>query len=170
MYNRSNNNSRRQNPTTALNSQPRAVAMIKGSEFFPEINGIVRFFDTDDGVFVIAEVNNLPSDPFCCDGSIFGFHVHEGTSCNGNQSDPFARSLSHYNPSGAMHPNHAGDMPPLFGNDGYAFLAFVTNRFSIDEILGRSVIVHSMRDDFKTQPSGDAGEKIACGIISPVAR
>ena len=56
-------------------------------------------------------------------------------------------------------------MIPLMGNQGYAWLAFYDKRFSIPEILGRSVIIHAMPDDFRTQPSGDAGEKIGCGVI-----
>ena len=61
-------------------------------------------------------------------------------------------------------------MPPLFGADGYAFLAFVSSRFTVNEILGKTVIIHSGVDDFKTQPSGNAGEKIACGVISTILR
>jgi len=47
---------------------------------------------------------------------------------------------------------------------------FLTNRFSVSEILGRAVVLHALPDDFKTQPSGAAGEKIACGNITPTAR
>lgn len=56
-------------------------------------------------------------------------------------------------------------MPPLFSVNGNAFLCFMTNRFKIKEVLGKSVIIHSKPDDFTTQPSGNAGEKIACGMI-----
>ena len=56
-------------------------------------------------------------------------------------------------------------MPPLFSNKGYAFMIFLTDRFKVDEIIGKTVIIHSMPDDFKTQPSGDSGMKIACGVI-----
>ena len=56
-------------------------------------------------------------------------------------------------------------MPPLLGANGYAFGAFVTDRFTISEIIGRSVILHAHPDDFTTQPAGGAGQKIACGEI-----
>ena len=56
-------------------------------------------------------------------------------------------------------------MPPLFINDGYAFMIFLTDRFKVDEIIGRTVIIHSMPDDFTTQPSGNSGMKIACGVV-----
>ena len=47
---------------------------------------------------------------------------------------------------------------------------FVTNRFKVEDVLGKTVIVHDKRDDFTSQPSGDAGAKIACGIIEAVTR
>ena len=49
--------------------------------------------------------------------------------------------------------------------NGYAFSAFLTDRFTVKEIVGRTVIMHSSPDDFTSQPSGNAGEKIACGEI-----
>ena len=73
--------------------------------------------------------------------------------------------MSHYDPDGCEHPCHAGDLPPLFGNDGYALSLFLTNRFSVEEVTGRVVIIHSHPDDLTTGPSGNSGEKIACGVI-----
>ena len=64
--------------------------------------------------------------------------------------------------------DHAGDLPPLFGNHGFAFAVFLTDRFSVREVLGKTVIVHLKPDDFTTQPSGSAGEKIACGEIRKI--
>lgn len=80
-------------------------------------------------------------------------------------SDPFADAMSHYNPNGCGHPNHAGDLPLLFGNNGFALSLFLTNRFYIDEVIGRTVILHDHPDDFTTQPAGNSGTKIACGVI-----
>ena len=53
----------------------------------------------------------------------------------------------------------------MFGNDGYAWGAVVTDRFKIDQVIGRTVIIHAGPDDFTSQPSGNAGAKIACGVI-----
>ena len=89
-------------------------------------------------------------------------HIHE----YGNCSLPFDKTGGHYNPTGQMHPYHAGDMPSLLGNDGYAFTAFFDNRLTIEEIIGKTLIIHSMRDDFTSQPAGDPGSKIACGVIT----
>ena len=71
----------------------------------------------------------------------------------------------HYNPQNTEHPNHAGDMPPLLGNQGYAYSVFYDKRFTIQEIIGRAVIIHEKPDDFTTQPSGNSGAKIGCGVI-----
>jgi Cu-Zn family superoxide dismutase len=53
----------------------------------------------------------------------------------------------------------------LFGNQGFAFMTVLTNRFSVDEIAGRTVVIHRSPDDFTSQPSGNSGPKIACGQI-----
>ena len=79
--------------------------------------------------------------------------------------DPFSATMAHYNPAKCNHPFHAGDLPPLFGNHGYAFSIFLINRFLLSEVLGKTVIIHGNPDDFTTQPSGNAGEKLACGGI-----
>ena len=64
-----------------------------------------------------------------------------------------------------MHPQHTGDMIPILGNQGYAWTSFYDKRFKIPEIIGRSVIIHAMPDDFMTQPSGASGVRIGCGVI-----
>ena len=56
-------------------------------------------------------------------------------------------------------------MPPLFGCNGAAFSVFLTDRITVNEIIGKTVIIHSDPDDFTSQPSGNAGTKIACGVI-----
>lgn len=83
----------------------------------------------------------------------------------GNQNDPFPLTGSHYNPDNCPHPYHAGDLPPLFGNRGIAWSAFLTNRFQVRDVLGKTVIIHASPDDFTSQPAGNSGKKIACGVI-----
>lgn len=142
-----------------------ARAYIKGSCKYPNITGTVRFYQLCGCVMVAAEIDGLPAGEKPCGEPIFAFHIHEGKECSGNKDDRFANAKGHYNPDDCPHPYHAGDMPPLFGVNGRAFLAFVTDRFKVNDILGRAVIIHKMDDDFHTQPSGNAGEKIACGIV-----
>lgn len=146
------------------------AAFISGSDSYPCLKGTILFYQMCGYVIVAAKMEGLPIEDAPCEEPIFGFHIHEGTACAGNESDPFADTGGHYNPCGCPHPYHAGDMPPLFGAGGRAFLAFMTDRFRVSEVLGRAVVVHRMRDDFHSQPSGDAGEKIGCGIIRAKCR
>lgn len=150
---------------SALRSRPQASASIAGGKSCPGITGTVRFYQTNTGVIVLAEISGLPKSNTPCEERIFGFHIHGGADCGGTMDDAFADAMSHYNPAGCGHPHHAGDLPPLFGNDGLALSLFLTNRFSVDEAIGKTVIIHDHPDDFTTQPSGNSGTKIACGVI-----
>ncbi len=145
--------------------RPHAFAIIKGSYVYPEIYGIVKFYQTGAGVLVFAEVSSLPSSSESCKSPVFGFHIHSGDECSGDSSDPFSAANGHYDTDGCKHPFHAGDLPQLLGCGGYAFSVFLTGRFSLDDVVGKTVIIHRDPDDFRTQPSGGAGEKIACGVI-----
>ena len=153
-----------------LRSKPRAAAVINGSEVYPDISGLVRFYQTQNGVIVYAEVTGLPNSNKQCKNGIFGFHIHGGTSCTGNEEDPFSDAMTHYSVNNCGHPAHNGDLPPLFGNNGTALSVFLTNRFNIDNVLGKTVIIHDGPDDFTSQPAGNSGKKIACGIIRSVTR
>lgn len=148
-----------------LQREPNAFASIQGSRTYHQIRGLVRFYQTASGVIVATEVSGLPSPRGRCEAPIFGFHIHEGSSCSGNDADPFADALTHYDPHQCPHPYHAGDLPPLFGVRGTAVSVFLTGRFTVRETIGKTVIIHSNPDDFTTQPAGNAGTKIACGKI-----
>lgn len=147
-----------------------AVAFMKGSGVYPAIRGRALFYTTPAGVLVWVEVTGLPTATGLCDKPVFAFHIHDGTACEGNDIDPFARAGSHFNPDGCPHPYHAGDLPPLFGANGRAFSALLTDRFTLPDVLDKPVVIHAGPDDFTTQPAGNAGAKIACGIITPTAR
>lgn len=148
-----------------LSRLPNAKAIIIGSPDYPEIKGRANFYQIKSGVFITVEAEGLPRKTDFCDSNIFALHIHEGSSCTGNSEDAFADTGKHYNPDNCPHPAHAGDLPPLFGNNGYAYMSVFTNRFSVDEIVGRTIVIHALPDDFTTQPSGNSGEKIACGRI-----
>lgn len=143
-----------------LSRRPQAVASVHGSREYATISGFVNFYQMTNGVLVAAHITGLPGT-----NEIFGFHIHNGTQCTGTAGDVFANTLAHYNPSQAPHPYHAGDLPPLFGNHGFAFQTVFTDRFTVQEVLHKTVVVHFGPDDFTSQPAGNAGEKIACGQI-----
>lgn len=146
--------------STLSQREPDAVAWIKGDKDSPNLSGHVSFYRTiRRGILVSAEVFGLPDGEN--KSGFYGMHIHEHGDCR----DEFAHTGTHYNPENVPHPQHAGDMPSLLSNHGYAWMAFYDHRFTIEEILGKSVIIHKQRDDFTTQPSGDSGEKIGCGVI-----
>ena len=146
-----------------------AVAVLTGSINFPDITGEIIFVQTKAGVEVTAKVFNLP--PFSRENgnviSPFGFHVHEGISCyKGSSENPFPRTGGHYNPDNMPHGNHNGDFPVLFPTTkGSAFMTFLTDRFTVNDVLGRVVVIHLSPDDYRTEPAGNTGEAIACGVI-----
>lgn len=165
-----------------LDEKPDAIAVMQGGSNYPDIRGEVWLYQLKSGVLVAAEVYGLPKQEGQCDSRIFGLHLHDGDSCmssaliqprNGNMQNnammhsdaPFPLSGAHYNPGACEHPHHAGDLPPLFGCNGYAMSVFLTDRFLVDDVIGKTLIIHDRPDDFKTQPAGDAGEKMACGVI-----
>lgn len=150
---------------SALRARPAAVAHIKGDAEHLALRGTVSFFSHRNGVIVLAQLWGLPYDPAPCASNVFAMHIHAGGDCSGDVNTPFSGAGGHYAPNNCPHPAHAGDMPPLFGNSGYAWQGFYTERFTPGEIVGKTVILHGQRDDFTTQPAGDAGGRIGCGVI-----
>ncbi len=148
-----------------LKRNPGATGDIQGDNKHPDLEGHVDFYQVRSGVLMTVEVYGLPTQSGTCTGKVFGFHIHDGGECSGDNEDPFKNVGMHYNPSRCSHPQHAGDLPPLFENSGYAWMAFYTNRFKLSEIIGRTIIIHQLPDDFTTPPSGASGSKIACGEI-----
>ncbi len=140
---------------------PDAVAEIRGSDTFPLLRGQVRFYQRWNCVLVEVTVQGLPTN----DTGFFGFHIHDGGSCTGTN---FSDTGSHYNPTEQPHPLHTGDLPPLISCHSDAYMAVATGRFRTSDVIGRTVILHDMADDFHTQPAGNAGTKIACGVIRRV--
>lgn len=139
--------------------RPDAVARIRGGVDAPGLCGCVRFYQEKGCVMVEARISGLPRENAT---GFFGFHIHQGGSCAGAG---FSETGGHYNPAGQNHPMHAGDLPPLLAYGGSAYLAVKTDRFSVGEIIGRTVVIHGDPDDLHSQPAGNAGKKIACGVI-----
>ncbi len=138
---------------------PQAWSCLMGGRGYENLKAVALFYPLQGSTLVVVAAEGLPGDGF------YGLHIHEGRSCTGNMSDPFADAGTHFNPKKTEHPDHAGDLPPLLSVGGMAYLAFVTGRFIPMEVIGRTIIIHSMTDDFVSQPAGNAGMKIACGEI-----
>ncbi len=136
---------------------PASKSKVKGTATFVEANG---------GVEVTISVEGLtPGD--------HGWHVHEKGDC----SAPDAKSAGdHFNPENHKHgapdaaEHHAGDFGNLTaGKDGKATKTFTMKGVTVTDgpssVVGRALIVHDKQDDLKTQPSGNAGARVACGVI-----
>lgn len=141
---------------------PNAIAYIKGSRNFPNIDGKVEFFQTNSGVFVLADIKNLPIN--LNNSNFYAMHIHNGESCEQDENGDFSKE-PHFNPNNTTHPNHAGDFPNLLSNNGTAYSIFLTDRFTVNEIIGKTVMIHANPDDYRTDPNGNSGTKIACGKI-----
>jgi Cu-Zn family superoxide dismutase len=155
---------------TYIRQAATAYARIVGGPLAPGLSGVVTFREMPGGVEVCVWVNGLPPYKPAVNGNPpvgpHGFHIHENGSCQiGNPSDPFQASGGHWNPTNQPHGNHAGDFPVLFSNNGHARMCFFTNKFRVADIIGKAVIIHENPDDYRSQPAGSAGKRLACGVI-----
>lgn len=149
--------------STLATAEPDAIAVITGSSMYPDISGVIKFFALpESGLLIAAEITDLPDGRNEDAPVFFAFHIHE----NGDCSKSFESTGAHYNPDNVPHPEHAGDLPPLLSNDGYVWMIVYDSFLTLPMILNRSVVIHRNPDDFTTQPAGNAGEKIACGVIT----
>jgi len=129
------------------------------------VAGTVTFTASGDQVKVTADLTGLTPGKH-------GFHIHEFGDC----SDPKAASAGgHFNPGNHQHgapdmtDRHAGDLGNIEADaSGKAHLELTDKMMKLtgaDTIIGHAVIVHEKADDLKTQPTGDAGGRVACGVI-----
>ena len=130
------------------------------------VTGNVVFVQEGRKLFVVAEVRGLKPGPH-------GFHVHEKGDCS---AADFASAGGHFNPHGQPHgdptmgAHHAGDMPLLVADanglaTARAELRSMTIGGGASDVVGKAVVVHADADDFRSQPAGNSGARIACGVI-----
>ncbi|PYJ62961.1 MAG: superoxide dismutase family protein [Verrucomicrobia bacterium] len=144
----------------------KAIAVLHPIGGGSKVSGTVTFTEVADGVQVHAEITGLTPGNH-------GFHVHEFGDC----SAPDASSAgAHFNPTNKPHAapdaaeRHVGDMGNVEADaSGKAKLEYVDHQISLtndqQSAIGRSVVVHAKADDLKSQPAGDSGARIACGVI-----
>jgi Cu-Zn family superoxide dismutase len=130
--------------------------------------GTVTFTQAGDKVRVVAKVSGLKPN------AEHGFHVHEKGDCSSGDG---MSTGGHFNPLGTPHgqhgmgQHHAGDLPSLKADgSGNASLDFTSSTISVGsgpaDVVGRGLIVHRDPDDYKTQPTGNAGPRVACAVIA----
>jgi Cu-Zn family superoxide dismutase len=150
----------------AMMSGPMAVASLTPTEG-NQVRGLVMFHAMADHLMVHAKLSGLKPN------AEHGFHVHDIGSC---ASTDGSSAGGHFNPGGQVHgpqnaPHHAGDMPSLKADangsvDQKFMLTGVTVTAGPTSLVGRSVIVHAQADDYLTQPTGNSGARIGCGVIA----
>ncbi len=130
--------------------------------------GTATLTGTSEGVLVEAEVRGLPGDNWV------GFHFHENGECD--PQGGFQSAGGHFNPTGREHGYrvdggpHAGDMPNQYvPADGVLRAHVFNSAVALNEgdaaLSGRAIVIHAGADDYESQPSGDAGDRLACAII-----
>lgn len=150
---------------TLLKSEPSVMAKLAPTQG-NNANGTVTFAQHGDKVIVDAEIAGLTP-------GMHGFHIHEKGDCSapdgtsaGGHFNPTKQP--HGDPSG--HAHHEGDMPMLNADaDGRAKLHVELDSLSLqpgeNSIVGKAVIIHAKADDFVTQPTGNSGARVACGVV-----
>lgn len=161
-------------PLAASSASPegplRAIAVLHPTAG-SEVRGLVTFIELADGVRVDAEITGLTPGKH-------GFHVHQFGDCASadGSTAPASAAGDHFNPTNEPHAasdavqRHVGDMGNIEADHaGVAKLTYIDHHLSLasDErsIIGRAVIVHAKPDDLTSQPSGEAGERVACGVV-----
>jgi Cu-Zn family superoxide dismutase len=148
-------------------SGPRAVAQLQ-STTGNTASGTVSFVQSAGKVLVSGEIRGLKP------GAEHGFHVHEKGDCSSGDG---MSAGGHFNPTGQPHGNHAdmthhtGDLPSLKADaSGNAKFSFESTTITVGsgatDIVGKGLIVHRDPDDYKTQPTGNAGPRLACAVIA----
>jgi Cu-Zn family superoxide dismutase len=145
-------------PRAAATLEPTKGSTVRGAADFTEMGSKVR---------VVAKISGLKPN------GEYGFHIHEVGDCSSGDG---MSTKGHFNPFGKPHAqagtseHHAGDLPSLRSDaSGNAVLDTDVDVITVSpgtaSIVGRGLIVHAQADDFKTQPTGNAGARSACGVI-----
>ena len=158
-------------PARAQTPEPKSSEPLKAiAVLYPtagnKVSGTISFTEEADGVHIKAEIKGLTPGKH-------GFHVHEFGDCS---AADLSSAGGHFNPTNKPHAGpdaaerHMGDMGNVEADaSGKADLDYVDHDISLTNeersIIGRSVIVHAKADDLKSQPAGDSGARIACGVI-----
>lgn len=144
--------------------RPALFGIVRGGAGNENVHGTASVFWLPDAFYFEIQMYGLPKS------EVFGLHIHDGLVCG--SEDGFAAAGGHFSvcPDGTWcnrHPYHAGDLPPVFSDEnGEAVFAVYIDKATVSEISGKPIVLHGGLDDFSTQPSGNSGMRIACGILA----
>lgn len=150
-------------------------ADIRGNSTVPDMSGTVRFYPWLEGTMVEIELSGMPTR-----NEPFAVHVHAGVICEPEGYQSAGAHLKNTDVelnvsperhatnirSSQEHPGHMGDLPSIFSNNGFAYMATYTDRFIPQQVNGRTVIIHSSPDSYTSTDT--FGNRIACGVIRPM--
>lgn len=150
-----------------INKGVALVSPMKGGK----VTGVVYLEPTGEGIRIVAHIEGLKPN------AKQGFHIHEYGDCS---AADFSSAGAHYSPRNKQHAGpdneerHAGDMGNLVSNDkGIADYEYNFSNLTIagglNPVLGRAVIIHENEDNLVSQPTGNAGSRVACGVIGIAA-
>jgi len=149
--------------STANAASSSATAALQSAD--PKVSGTVVFTQEGSGVHVVADVAGAKP-------GLHGFHLHENGVCT---APDYKSAGGHWNPGHAPHacmpvdPRHAGDLGNItVGSEGTGHLDVVLTGVSVagaNSVIGKAVVLHGGEDDCKSQPSGNAGDRVACGVV-----
>lgn len=161
-------------PAPPVESVPEAIPAASATASMKSVEGMsvsgdLKLAPEAGGVRISGTISGLTP------GSEHGFHIHETGDCSGPD---FKTAGGHFNPSGMEHGNpnsamhHAGDMMNLAVSDsGMATLDVTVPGVTLGDgggadVMNRAIVIHAKADDYTSQPAGDAGDRVACAVIS----
>ncbi|HBL30639.1 MAG TPA: superoxide dismutase [Acidobacteria bacterium] len=147
-----------------------ATATLQGAPTDTDFKGTVTITPDGAGVKIVADLSGVDAD------GPHAFHLHETGECaHGEGGKHFTSAGGHFNPAQADHacpptePRHAGDFGNIEVKNGTGHLEFTSTDLSFsgdNGVVGKAFILHAKGDDCKTQPTGNAGDRLACGVAT----
>lgn len=163
-------------PTPATSATPGDTTMaasttvtLQGGPDDTDFAGTLSITPEGTGVRIMADVAGVDKD------GKHGIHVHENGMCEhhpaGADAKPFSTAGGHFNPTNTEHacpptdPRHAGDLGNIEVSGGKGHLELSVANLTMDQLNGKAIILHAGEDDCKTQPTGNSGDRLACGVV-----
>jgi superoxide dismutase, Cu-Zn family len=156
---------------TTETAQESTTVSLQGAPTDTDFTGTVTITPEGTGVRIVADVAGVDTD------GRHGLHFHENGQCDheGEGGQHFTSAGGHFNPSGTEHacpptdPRHAGDLGNIDISGGTGRLDLSVPNLTADQLSGKAIILHAGEDDCKTQPTGNAGDRLACGVAGGAA-
>lgn len=154
-------------PATPAAAAQSATVSLESATADSDFAGTVEITEDGAGVRLVADIAGVDKD------GKHGIHLHENGQCEHGEGDKhFASAGGHFNPAGVEHacpptdPRHAGDFGNIEITGGKGHLELSVSNLSFADATGKAIILHAGEDDCKTQPTGDSGDRLACGVVS----